>query len=69
MRAIVLLLCISGCTVSQMSMHHEQGCWKEKGDKVCGEAVSYLPHEEAYVMQTPDGWKMKVPAANIEWKQ
>jgi hypothetical protein len=51
-----------------MTMNRETGCWKEKGNKVCGEAVEYDIANETYVMETKDGWRMKVPAVSISWK-
>lgn len=68
MRTLVLLLLLSGCTVSHMTMNRETGCWKGKGNKVCGEAVEYDIANETYVMETKDGWRMKVPAVSISWK-
>ena len=68
MRTIALLLLLSGCTVTNMAMHRETGCWKEKGNKVCGEAVEYDIANETYVMETKDGWRMRVRSEQIKWE-
>ena len=68
MRTIALLLLLSGCTVTTMTMNRETGCWKEGEATICAEAVQYDIPNETYVMETKEGWRMKVAAGNIQWK-
>jgi hypothetical protein len=49
-------------------MNRETGCWKEGEATICAEAVQYDIPNETYVMETKEGWRMKVAAGNIQWK-
>jgi hypothetical protein len=67
MRKILLLIFLSGCKVTDFQMHNEKGCWYEKGNLICGEAVLYSTKEQTYSMKT-DGWVMKIEADKIQWQ-
>jgi hypothetical protein len=51
-----------------MTMNRETGCWKEEEATICAEAVQYDIANETYVMETKDGWRMRVRSEQIKWE-